>query len=184
FLAKHAASKRVCVIGAGPAGMSTLIHFAKLPEMPDVVCYEKQDTCGGLWNFTWITGVDQCGELCHSGIPKECCEFIDYTFQKHFGHDIGTSFPSREMMLVYLKGNVKLSFNQRNGRWTNNAGRDLEQYITYSTVVRSVIHTEKTEMFTVTVNDLRTGAIRTEQFTHVVIACGILTSQMLLNFWA
>ncbi|WAR21668.1 GSOX3-like protein [Mya arenaria] len=159
-------SKGVCVIGAGPSGMSTLYHFAKLPEMPDVVCYEKQDTWGGLWNFTWRTGVDQYGELCHSGMykrllpnsPKECCEYVDYTFQKHFGEDIGTSFPSREIMFVYLKG-----------RWTNNAGRDLEQYITYSTVVRSVIYTENTEMFTVTVSDLKTGAIRTEQFTHVGI---------------
>ncbi|WAR21647.1 LOW QUALITY PROTEIN: GSXL2-like protein [Mya arenaria] len=70
-------------------------------------------------------------------------------------------------------------FDYLKGRWTNNAGRDLEQYITYSTVVRSVIYTENTEMFTVTVNDLKTGAIRTEQFTHVCVA--YLTSQMLLQ---
>ncbi|WAR21646.1 hypothetical protein MAR_015620, partial [Mya arenaria] len=37
-----------------------------------------------------ILGVDQYGELCHSGMykrlltnsPKECCEYVDYTFQK------------------------------------------------------------------------------------------------------
>ncbi|WAR08277.1 GSOX1-like protein [Mya arenaria] len=163
-------SMRVCVIGAGPAGMSTLYHFAKLPKMQEVVCYEKQDTWGGLWNFTWRTGVDQYGEPCHSGMykrlltngPKECLEFTDYTFNEHFGKDIGTSFPRREVVLDFMAG-----------RWTNKAGRDLKRLIKFSTVVRSVVYTEKTESFTVIVNDLKTGTISSEQFTHVVIAGGI-----------
>jgi trimethylamine monooxygenase len=49
-------SKKVCIIGAGPSGMSALFQFAKLDKMPDVVCYEKQSTWGGQWNFTWRTG--------------------------------------------------------------------------------------------------------------------------------
>ena len=50
--------KRVCVIGCGPSGMSMLLQLGKLPdaEIPDIVCYEKQDTIGGLWNVTWRTG--------------------------------------------------------------------------------------------------------------------------------
>ena len=49
---------RVCIIGCGPAGMSALYHFAKLPgkERPDIVCFEKQDKWGGQWNPTWRTG--------------------------------------------------------------------------------------------------------------------------------
>ena len=51
--------KRVCVIGCGPSGMSMLLQLGKLPddEIPDIVCYEKQDTLGGLWNVTWRTGM-------------------------------------------------------------------------------------------------------------------------------
>ena len=50
--------KRVCVIGCGPSGMSMLLQLGKVPddEIPDIVCYEKQDTLGGLWNVTWRTG--------------------------------------------------------------------------------------------------------------------------------
>ena len=51
--------KRVCVIGCGPSGMSMLLQLGKLPddEIPDIVCYEKQDILGGLWNVTWRTGM-------------------------------------------------------------------------------------------------------------------------------
>ena len=53
--------KRVCVIGCGPSGMSLLLHLGKFPneEIPDIVCYEKQDTIGGMWNLTWRTGTLQ-----------------------------------------------------------------------------------------------------------------------------
>ena len=59
---------RVCVIGAGPSGLSFLYHanrfkesIAKNIENPDnvaldVVCYEKHATCGGLWNMSWRVG--------------------------------------------------------------------------------------------------------------------------------
>ena len=49
---------RVCVIGAGPAGVSALYQYAMLGsgEKPEVTCYEKQDSWGGMWNYTWRTG--------------------------------------------------------------------------------------------------------------------------------
>ena len=54
-------TKRVCIIGAGPSGLSTLYYFKKLKNegkaIPEVVCYEKQSNWGGLWNYTWRTGV-------------------------------------------------------------------------------------------------------------------------------
>lgn len=53
--------RRLCVIGAGPSGMSALYHFSKLKkegiDIPEVVCYEKQSNCGGLWNYNWRTGI-------------------------------------------------------------------------------------------------------------------------------
>ena len=53
--------KRVCIIGAGPSGMSAMYHFDKLKkqgkEIPEITCYEKQSSPGGLWNFTWRTGM-------------------------------------------------------------------------------------------------------------------------------
>jgi len=52
--------KRVCVIGAGPSGMSVLYHFNKLrkqdKDIPEVVCFEKQSNWGGLWKYSEETG--------------------------------------------------------------------------------------------------------------------------------
>lgn len=84
--------KRVCIIGAGPSGMSQMIAFSKAKangeQIPEIVCYEKQSSPGGLWNYTWRTGLDGHGEPVHgsmyrqlfSNAPKECLELTDYTF--------------------------------------------------------------------------------------------------------
>ena len=59
---------RVCVVGAGPSGLSFLYYANKIKESissniknpenvsVDVVCYEKHATFGGLWNLSWRVG--------------------------------------------------------------------------------------------------------------------------------
>ena len=48
---------QVCVIGAGPSGLSTLAAFNKLAvEGLEVTCYDKQDVIGGMWNLNWRQG--------------------------------------------------------------------------------------------------------------------------------
>lgn len=41
--------KRVCVIGAGVSGLCSIKSC--LEENLDVVCYEKSNDIGGLWNY-------------------------------------------------------------------------------------------------------------------------------------
>ena len=49
--------KRICIIGAGPGGMSALYHWKLLVgNTVDIKCYEKQSTWGGMWNYSWRTG--------------------------------------------------------------------------------------------------------------------------------
>ena len=90
-------NKRVAIIGAGPSGLAQLRAFqsaqAAGAEIPELVCFEKQSDWGGMWNYTWRTGLDEYGEPVHSSMyrylwsngPKECLEFADYTFEEHFG---------------------------------------------------------------------------------------------------
>ena len=54
---------RVCVIGAGPSGMCALYQLGKMTSRPEVVCYEKQSTWGGMWNLTWRTGTSMMDEI-------------------------------------------------------------------------------------------------------------------------
>ena len=99
--------------------MSVLYHLEKLSKeginVPEVVCYEKQDNWGGLWNYSWRTGTDIHGEPVHGSMyrylwangPKEKLEFPDYTFQDHYGKAI-PSFPPREVLFDYLQGKLSL----------------------------------------------------------------------------
>ncbi|KAK3600993.1 hypothetical protein CHS0354_008102 [Potamilus streckersoni] len=161
---------RICLIGAGPSGMSMLYNLAKMKEqgkhIPDVVCYEKQSDCGGLWNFDWRTGVDEHGEPIHGSMyhhlwsnnPKECLELPDYTFDRHFGKAI-PSFLPREVILDYLSG-----------RWkTVNATK----FVRLNTIVKNVVYNSDKDNFTVWARDqVEDKDLPLEQFSHIVVATG------------
>jgi len=134
--------------------------------IPEIVCYEKQTSFGGLWNYSWRTGTDQYGEAVHGSMyrylwsngPKECLEFPYYTFEDHYGKAI-PSFPPREILFDYLKG-----------RWNK---EDIQKYIAFSTVVRDVVYNKATDDFTVTVKDLKADTVKDgERFDYVVVASG------------
>ena len=65
---------KVCVIGAGPSGLGLLCWVSKLGRegrnTPDLVCYEKQGDCCGLWNYSWRTGIDEFGEPVHGSMYR------------------------------------------------------------------------------------------------------------------
>ena len=160
-------TKRVAIIGAGPSGLAQLRAFQSAKEggadIPEVICFEKQSNWGGLWNYTWRTGVDQYGEPVHGSMyrylwsngPKEGLEFADYSFEEHFGKQIA-SYPPRAVLFDYIEGRVK------------KAGvRDM---IRFETVVRRVEFENGT--FSVTVKDLPNDREYTEHFDHVICAPG------------
>jgi len=160
---------RVAVIGAGPSGLAQLRAFqsaqAKGAEIPEVVCFEKQDNWGGLWNYTWRTGLDEYGEPVHCSMyrylwsngPKEGLEFADYSFEEHFGKQIA-SYPPRAVLFDYIEGRVV------------RAG--VRDWIRFRSPVRFVRWNEGTKTFTVTVHDLANDRMYDEEFTHVVVASG------------
>jgi len=160
-------NKRVAVIGAGPSGLAVLRAFEtarqKGAEIPEIVCFEKQEELGGLWNYTWRTGLDEYGEPVHGSMyrflwsngPKECLEFADYSFEEHFGRPI-PSYPPRAVLHDYIKGRI-----DRSG---------VARYIRLRTPVRHVEWSGG--KFEVTFKDLRADTVETEQFDHVVVASG------------
>ena len=162
-------TKRIAVIGAGPSGLAQLRAFQSAAqsgtEIPEVVCFERQSDWGGLWNYTWRTGLDEHGEPVHSSMyrylwsngPKEGLEFADYSFEEHFGKQIG-SYPPRAVILDYIEGRV------------NKAG--VRDWIRFCTAVRMVNYNDDTAKFTVTVHDLKADRMYSEVFDHVIIASG------------
>ena len=160
---------RVAVIGAGPCGLAQLRAFqsaaSQSAEIPEVVCFEKQEDWGGLWNYTWRTGLDEYGEAVHCSMyrylwsngPKECLEFADYTFEEHFGRPIA-SYPPRAVLWDYIKGRVE------------KAG--VREWIRFRTPVRDVAYSEDSGTFAVTVHDLANDRVYAEEFDYVVVANG------------
>ena len=162
-------TKRIAVIGAGPSGLAQLRAFQSAAkagtDVPEVVCFERQSDWGGLWHYTWRTGLDEHGEPVHSSMyrylwsngPKEGLEFADYSFEEHFGKQIG-SYPPRAVILDYIEGRVK------------KAG--VRDWIRFNTAVRMVSYNEAKCNFTVTVHDLKADHMYSEDFDNVVVASG------------
>jgi trimethylamine monooxygenase len=160
---------RVAVIGAGPSGTAQLRAFQsaaqKGADIPEVVCFEKQADWGGLWNYTWRTGLDEYGEPVHGSMyrylwsngPKECLEFADYTFEEHFGKPIA-SYPPRAVLWDYIKGRVEKA--------------DVKKWVRFNTPVRMVTFDEATQKFTVTAHDRVRDTMYDEEFDDVIVCSG------------
>ena len=169
--------KRVAVIGAGPSGLAVLRAFqtakANGDEIPEIVCFEKQDNWGGLWNYTWRTGLDQYGEAVHGSMyrylwsngPKEGLEFADYSFEEHFGKQIA-SYPPRSVLFDYIEGRIKKT--------------DVRDWIKFSTAVKNV--EESDGGFTVTTCDLTTSNTNVGYFDHVIVCSGHFSTPNMPSF--
>jgi trimethylamine monooxygenase len=161
-------TKRIAIIGAGPSSLAQLRAFAaakrKGADIPEVVCFEKQSDWGGLWNYTWRTGVDEYGNQCHGSMyrylwsngPKEGLEFADYTFDEHFGKPIA-SYPPRAVLFDYIKGRAEKA-----------AVRDM---IRFSTIVRDVRALDGGG-FAVTSRDEVADIESCEFFDKIIVATG------------
>src|SRR5690554_5743770 len=160
---------KVGIIGAGPSGLAMLRAFEseqkKGNPVPEIKCYEKQANWGGMWNYTWRTGVGKFGEPIHGSMykylwsngPKECLEFSDYTFTEHFGQPI-SSYPPREVLFDYIEGRIK----QSNAR----------DYIQFDTVARWVDYLPDTKQFRVVFDDLANNRTFEEIFDYLVVGTG------------
>src|SRR5882757_4276927 len=155
---------KVAVIGAGPCGLAQLQAFEAArqggAEVPEIACFEQQSDWGGLWNYTWRTGLDEHGDPVHGSMyrylwsngPKECLEFADYTFDEHFGQPI-PSFPPREVLYDYITGRAKAN--------------NVRRFIQFNTAVRWISYDEKAGKFAVTVQTRDDGQTRFEGFDQV-----------------
>lgn len=162
--------QKIAILGAGPSGLAQLRAFeaarkAGVQDLPEIVCFEKQSDIGGMWNYTWRTGLDKNGEPVHGSMyrylwsngPKECLEFADYSFDEHFGRAI-PSYPPRAVLKDYIMGRIDK--------------QAISKYIRFECPVRWVSHDDSTGKFTVTVMNHKTGQQESDEFDYVVVATG------------
>ncbi len=179
--------KRIAIIGAGPSGLAQLRAFQSAKKkgdkenasFPEIVCFEKQADWGGLWNYSWRTGLDEYGEPVHASMyrylwsngPKEGLEFADYSFDQHFGKPIA-SFPPRAVLFDYIAGRVKAA--------------GVRDWIRFNSVVQQVTYSEQSNRFSVSVKTHGKGggkdAEYCEEFDHVVVATGHFSTPNVPHF--
>jgi len=170
---------RLAIIGAGPSGLAALRAFESArnggAEIPELVCYERQSDWGGIWNYTWRTGLDAHGEPVHGSMyrylwsngPKECLEFADYSFEEHFGRLI-PSYPPRAVLHDYIVGRVEKS--------------GVRPYIRFETTVRWVEYNETTKKYLVRSHDLKADTYSDEEFDWVINASGHFSTPNVPSF--
>ena len=162
-------NKRIGIVGAGPSGLAQIRAFEALRnegyDIPEIMCFEKQSNWGGMWNYTWRTGVGKYGEPTHGSMykylwsngPKECLEFADYSFDSHFKKPI-SSYPPRPVLFDYIQGRIKKS--------------KAREFIRFNTTVRWVDYNEDTKKFTVILDDLKMDETYSQEFDYLVVASG------------
>lgn len=77
----EALRKKVCVIGAGPAGLSSLKQLSTWPDEFEPIAFEKSSQVGGQWVYTDKTDVDEHGLPVHSAVYKNL-RYSVYTLKK------------------------------------------------------------------------------------------------------
>jgi len=162
-------NKRIGIVGAGPSGLAQIRAFEALRnegyDIPEIMCFEKQSNWGGMWNYSWRTGVGKYGEPTHGSMykylwsngPKECLEFADYSFDDHFKKPI-SSYPPRPVLFDYIQGRIKKS--------------NAREFIRFNTTVRWVDYDEDTKKFTVILDDLKVNETYSQEFDYLVVASG------------
>ncbi|XP_063717982.1 trimethylamine monooxygenase-like [Symsagittifera roscoffensis] len=165
---------RGCVIGAGPSGVTTLRALQSLEDASgsmdstgyEVVCYERYDSIGGIWNFKGREGIEKDGIEAHSGMyenlrtnnPKEVIELPELKMPQDKVEDTKPCYPERSNMLKYLQS-FALKFR-------------LEKYIKFNTWVQNVSFDQTTKKFSVKVKDLVAQQEEIETFDYVIVATG------------
>ena len=183
----------VAVIGLGPCGLSLLNAFNKEIERLTkeskeikfkITCFEQEKQVGGLWNYSHKTGLNEYGIMVHqsqyqhlwSNGPKECLEMLDYSFQQHFGKNIG-SFPPRRVLKDYILGRAKKNqlLNGKNVQFDIKLGHQIIN-------VKEINVDNNGNNFEIQYKNLEKDECSTELFTHCVVACGHFSTPNIVEF--
>ena len=62
--------KKICVIGAGAAGLCAARHLKARPDKFEVHVFEQTNSVGGTWLYRDDTGEDEHGLRIHSSMYK------------------------------------------------------------------------------------------------------------------
>lgn len=128
---------RVCVIGAGPTGLTALKNVAAA-GITDLVCHEAQDSTGGIWVYSENPDRPSVYKTAHTISSKRLSQFPDFPMPDEY-----PDYPSNAQIFAYMRayeahfglsGYIRLNSRVENvtrqpdGRWLIEVDRDGERY--------------------------------------------------------
>jgi len=140
--------KRVCVIGAGPSGITAAKNL--LDEGHDVVVYDLGSDVGGNWVFNESVGHSSVFETTHIISSRTLSEYVDYPMPKDY-----PDYPSHKHLATYFKSYAQ-HFN-------------LYPYIQFNTLVKNCELTEGGRWMVITEKD---GQQQKEVFDALTVCNG------------
>ena len=115
----HLFMKKVCVIGAGPSGITAIKNL--LDQGLDVIAYDFNSEVGGNWIYNEEESHSSVFETTHIISSKTLSQYEDFTFDD-FEKDI-PDYPSHDQLRRYFQAYAR-HFN-------------LYQHIEFNTLVNS-----------------------------------------------
>lgn len=95
---KHGQAARVCIIGAGPSGITAAKHLLQVGHTNFVV-YEKKNQVGGIWVYSPDVSQPSIYESAHLITSKKMSQFPDYPIPDDY-----PDYPSHKLLLKYFQG--------------------------------------------------------------------------------
>jgi len=143
--------KRICVIGAGPSGITVLKNL--LDEGLDVVAYDRNHEVGGNWIYTENESHSSVFETTHIISSKTLSQYEDFTFED-FGAPVA-DYPSHDELRRYFQAYARHF--------------DLYPHIQFETLVH---HCERLDDQSWEITIEQNGETRKEHFTDLVVCNG------------
>lgn len=143
--------KRVCVIGAGPSGITAIKNL--LDENLDVVAYDRNKDVGGNWIYNESESHSSVFETTHIISSKTLSQYEDFTFDE-FDKNVA-DYPSHDELRRYFQAYAKKF--------------DLYKVIQFETMV---IHCELMDDQTWEITTEQNGNTKKERFTDLVVCNG------------
>jgi cation diffusion facilitator CzcD-associated flavoprotein CzcO len=137
---------RVCVIGAGPSGITAAKHCLQA-GLTNLMVYDRNSEVGGNWVYSDKVEHSSVYESAHIISSKRWSQYHDYPMPDHY-----PDYPSHKLLKEYFQA------------YANHFG--VTPYIQFNTVVKSAIEQDD-KSWVITLEDGRV-----EQFDHLIVCNG------------
>lgn len=144
-------SKKVCVIGAGPSGITAIKNL--VDQGIEVVAYDRNNEVGGNWIFSENESHSSVFETTHIISSKTLSQYDDFTFDD-FDKKVA-DYPSHDELRRYFQAYAR--------------NFELYQFIEFETLVQ---HCERIDESEWQITTEKNGTSKTESFTDLVVCNG------------